>query len=104
MNKILGISNGNYIDTLLSKKMFSFKTNKLSTTDNILNSKPCDILYAGYLNKDISFEDIAYFEPKNVQYKKLANGTIDQLIVSLVDGDGNEIFSDFKISIVLHII
>ena len=25
MNKILGISNGNYIDTLLSKKTFSFK-------------------------------------------------------------------------------
>ena len=39
----------------------------------------------------------------NVQYKKLVNGTINQLIVSLVDGDGNEIFSDFKISIVLHI-
>ena len=30
MNKILGISNGNYIDTLLSKKPFSFKINKLS--------------------------------------------------------------------------
>ena len=104
MNKILGISNGNYIDTLLSIKMFSFKINKLSTTDNILNSKPCDILYTGYLNKEISFGDIVYFEPKNVQYKKLANGTIDQLIVSLVDGDGNEIFGDFKISIVLHIV
>ena len=37
MNKILGISNGNYIDMLLSKKIFSFKINKLSTTDNILN-------------------------------------------------------------------
>ena len=36
MNKILGMSNGNYIDMLLSKKMFSFKINKLSTTDNIL--------------------------------------------------------------------
>ena len=36
MNKILGMNNGNYIDTLLSKKMFSFKINKLSTTDNIL--------------------------------------------------------------------
>ena len=104
MNKILGISNGNYIDMLPSKKMFSFKINKLSTTDNILNSKPCDVLYTDYLNKDISFGDIVYFEPKNVQYKKLANGTIDQLIVSLVDGDGNEIFSDFKISIVLHIV
>ena len=104
MNKILGISNGNYIDMLLSKKMFSFKINKLSTTNNILNGKPCDILYTDYLNKDISFGDIVYFEPKNVQYKKLANGTIDQLIVSLVDGDGNEIFSDFKISIVLHIV
>ena len=104
MNKILGISNGNYIDTLLSKKMFSFKINKLSTTDNILNGKPCDVLYTGYLNKDISFGDIIYFEPKNVQYKKLVIGTINQLKVSLVDGDGNEILSNFKISIVLHIV
>ena len=53
MNKIPGIINGNYIDTLLSKKTFSFKINKLSTTDNILNGKPCNILYTGYLNKDI---------------------------------------------------
>ena len=90
INKILGISNGNYIDMLLSKKMFSFKINKLSTTENILNGKPCNILYTGYLNKDISFGDIVYFEPKNVQYKKLVNGTIDQLKVSLVDGEGNE--------------
>ena len=104
MNKILGISNRNYIDTLLSKKTFSFKINKLSTTNNILNSKPCDVLYTDYLNKDISFGDIIYFEPKNVQYKKLVNGTIDQLKVSLIDGDGNEILSNFKISIVLHIV
>ena len=104
MNKILGISNGNYIDTLLSKKMFSFKINKLSTTDNILNGKPCDVLHTGYLNKDISFGDIVYFEPKNVQYEKLVIWTIDQLKVSLVHGDDNEIFSDFKISIVLHVV
>ena len=103
MNKILGINNGNYIDMLLSKKMFSFKINKLSTTDNILNGKPCDVLYTGYINKNISFGDIVYFEPANIQYKKLVNGAIDQLKVSLVDGDGNEILSNFKISIVLHI-
>ena len=84
--------------------MFSFKINGLSTTDNILNSKPCDILYTDYLNKDISFGDIVYFEPTNVQYKKLANEIIDQLKVSLIDGDGNEILSNFKISIVLHIV
>ena len=104
MNKIVGISNGNYIDTLLSKKMFSFKINKLSTTDNILNGKPSDVLYTGYLNKDISFGDIVYFEPVNIQYKKLVNGVIDQLRVSLVDGIGNEILSNFKISIVLHVV
>ena len=104
MNKILGISNGNYIDMLLSKKMFSFKIHKLSTTYNILNSKPYNVLYTGYLNKDISFGDIVYFEPMNVQYKKLVIDTIDQLKVSLVDGDGNEILSNFKISIVLHIV
>ena len=66
MNKMLGISSGNYIDTLLSKKMFSFKINKLSTTDNILSNKPCDVLYTGYLSKDISFGDIVYFEPNNI--------------------------------------
>ena len=104
MEKILGINNENYIDMLLSKKIFSFKINKLSTTDNILNGKPCDVLYTGYLNKDISFGDIIYFEPANIQYKKLVNGVIDQLKVSLVDGDGNEILSNFKISIVLHIV
>ena len=104
INKILGISNGNYIDTLLSKKMFSFKINKLSTTDNILNGKPCNVLYTGYLDKDISFGDIVYFEPKNVQFKKLVNGTINQMKVSLVDGDGNEILSNFKMSILLHIV
>ena len=37
MVKILGISNGNYPDTLPSKKAFSFKISKLSTTDNVLN-------------------------------------------------------------------
>ena len=104
MNKILGISNGNYIDTLLSKKMFSFKVNKLSTTDNILNGKPSDVLYTGYLNKEVAFGDIITFEPNTIQYKKLVNGVIDQLKVSLVDGDGNEISSNFKISIVLHIV
>ena len=104
MNKILGISNGNYIDMLLSKTMFLFKIIKLSTTDNILNGKPCDVLYTGYLNREISFGDIVYFEPNTIQYKKLVNGTIDQLKVSLVDGDGNEISSNFKISIVLHVI
>ena len=103
-NKILGINNGNYIDMLLSKKIFSFNINKLSTTDNIFNGKRCDVLYTGYLNKDISFGDIIYFEPKNIQYKKLVNGVIDRLKVSLIDGDGNEISSNFKISIVLHVV
>ena len=67
MNKILGKNNENYIDTLLSKKMFSFKI-KLSTTDNTFNGKPSDILYTGYLNEDISLGDIIYFELRNVQY------------------------------------
>ena len=79
MNKILGINNENYNDTLLSKKIFSFKINKLSTTDNIYDGKPSDILYTGYRNKDISFGDIIYFEPKKIQYKKLVNGVIDRL-------------------------
>ena len=38
VNKLLGTSNENYTDMLLSKKTLSFKINKLSTTDNILNN------------------------------------------------------------------
>ena len=87
------------------RKIFSFKINKLSTTNNIFNGKPSDILYTGYLNKDISFGDIVYFDPKNIkEYKRLVNGVIDQLKVLLIEGDGNEILNNFKISIVLHII
>ena len=82
-NKILGISYGNYIDMLLLKKMFSFKINKLSITDKVFNGKPSNILCTGYLDKDISFGDIVYFEPKNTQHKKVVNGVIDQLIVKL---------------------
>ena len=51
MNKILGITNGNYIDTSLSKKTFSIKIKKLSTMDNMFNGKPCNVLYTGYLIK-----------------------------------------------------
>ena len=104
MNKILGISKRKLHRYAIIEKTFSFKINKLSTTDNILNGKPCDVLYTGYLNKDISFGDIVYFEPTNIQYKKLVNGVIDQFKVSLINRDGNEILSNFKISIVLHII
>ena len=104
MNKILGINNENYIDTLLSKKIYSFKINKLSTTDNIFKGKPCDVLYTRCLNKDISFGDTIYFEPKNIQYKKLVNGIMDRLKILLIDRDGNGISSNFRISIVLHLV
>ena len=62
---------------MLSKKIFSFKVNKQSTTDNIFNSKPSEILYTGYLNKDIPFGDTVYSEPKNIQYEKLLNRVTD---------------------------
>ena len=83
---------------------FHLIVNKMSTTDNIFNGKPSDILYTGYLNKDIPFGDIVYLEPKNIQYKKLVNGITDRFKISLIDGDGNEISRKFKISIVLHIV
>ena len=33
---------------------------------------------------------------KNIQHKKLANGVTDRFKISLIDGDGNEISSNFK--------
>ena len=59
------------------KKHFHFKLTSCQQRTNIYNGKPCDVLYTGYLNKDISFGDIIYFEPKNIQYKNLVNGVID---------------------------
>ena len=50
MKKILGINNENFIDTPLSKTIFPFKINELSTTDNICKGGPSDVLYTGYIN------------------------------------------------------
>ena len=103
INKLLGMNNGNYIDTLLSKKCFHLKLTNcqpLTTYSMASHVKYCIL---GTSIKT-SFGDIVYFEPKNIQYKKLVNGVIDQLKVSLIDGNGNEISSNFKISIVLHIV
>ena len=47
---------------------------------------------------------IVYFEPKNIQYEKLVNGVTDRLKISLLDSDGNELSSNFKIPIVLHVV
>ena len=47
---------------------------------------------------------ISFTEPKNIQYKKLVNGVTDPFKISLIDHDGNEISSNFNISIVLHIV
>ena len=58
----------------------------------------------GYFNEDISFGNIVYFKPKNMQYKKLINGVTDRFKISLFNGAGNGTSSNFKISIVLHII
>ena len=45
----------------------------------------------------MSFDDIVYFEPKNIQYKMLVNGVTDRFKISLIDGDGKEISSNFWI-------
>ena len=75
MNKILGINNENYIDTLLWKKYFHLKLTNCQPQNNIFNGKPSDILYTGYLNKDVSFGDIVYFEPRvfNIKARKWSN-------------------------------
>ena len=78
LNNILGLNNDNYVDTLLSKKSFTFSTNMLSTTDSLHNGIPSHYLYTGSVSKDISFGDIIMFEPTNIQFKTLSNGIIDR--------------------------
>ena len=70
----------------------------------MFNGKPSNILYTGYHKKDIKFDNIIYIEPMTIEYKKLVNAVIKGFKVSLIDIDGNEISSNFKISIVLHIV
>ena len=103
MNKILGISNGNHIDMLLLTKCFHLMLTNCQplTTYSMANHATYCILATSIMT---SFGDIVYFEPMNVQHKYLVIGTINQMKVSLVNRDGNEILSNFKISIVLHIV
>ena len=105
MNKILGISNGNYVDTLLSKKCFHLKLTNCQplTTYSTANHVMYCILVTsvGTYHLVISFTlSQRMFSIKSWQM----GSTINQLKVSLIDGDGNEILSNFIISIVLHIV
>ena len=47
---------------------------------------------------------ISFTLSKRILNIKLVNGVIDQLKVLLIDGEGNEILSNSKISIVLHLV
>jgi len=104
MNDILGITNSNYVDLLLSKKSFTFFANVLCTTDNLHNGIPSNNLYTGFTPKDVSFGDTIIFEPTNVQYKTMSNGIIDHIKVGLLDNDKNIINSRLPTSVVLQII
>ena len=66
MNKILGINNENYINTLLSKKYFHLK---------LTNCQP-QITYLMVSQVTYCILDIVSFDPKNIQHKKLVNGVV----------------------------
>ena len=76
MNKILGINNENYIDTLLSKKCFLSKLTNCQ--QQITYSVASHVTYCtlGTSIKTL-FGDIVYFEPKNIEYKNQVNGVIN---------------------------
>ena len=82
--------------TILSKKITNCQPQK-----TYLMVSQVTYCILGTLIKTL-FGDILYFEPKNIQYKKLVNGVNNQFKISLIDGDGNEMPSNFKISVVLH--
>ena len=77
MNKILAINNESYIDMLLSKKYFHLKLTDCQPHITYLIVSQVTYCIFGTLIKT-SFGAIVYFEPKNMQYKKLINGVIDR--------------------------
>ena len=104
MKKILGINNENYIDTLLSKKYFHLKlTNYQPLMTYLMASQAIYCILAALIkiyHLVISFS----LSQRISNIKKPVNGVIDQFKISLIDGNGNEISSNFKISIVLHVV
>ena len=104
MNKILGISNGNYLDTLLSKKCFNLKLTNCQPLTTYSMASHVTYCTLGTLIKTYHLAISFTLSQKIFSIKSWYMGVIDQLKVSLIDGDGNEILSNFKISIMLHII
>ena len=72
MNKILGINNENYIDTLLSKKYFHLRLTNYQPRITYTMANQAIYCILGTLIKT-SFGDIVYFEPKNIQYRGVDN-------------------------------
>ena len=76
MNRILGMNNDNYIDTLLWKKYFHLKLRNYQPWTTYSMASHVTYYILGTLIKAYY---LVYFEPKYIQYKKLVNGVIDRL-------------------------
>ena len=81
-------------------KKMAISLNELDNSDNLKDGLPSNILFIYYVT---SPEYSAHFEPVTPQYKKLKNGTITSLTLTITDQAGNIITDGPGTTVVLHI-
>ena len=93
------------VDILNNYKSFTFTLGKLNSDNNLRNREPSQDLYTIHPPVNIQYGDIISFQVKNVLYKKLKHGILENLKISILDNNFNEINIDdnFTIHLVLYI-
>ena len=81
-------------------KKMTISLNKLDNSDNLEDCRPSNTLFTYYVTGP---EFSMHFEPRTPQYKKLKNGTITSLTLSITDQAGNIITDGPGSTVVLHI-
>ena len=76
--------------------------NELDNSDNLENGHPSNTLFMYYVTDT---EYFTHFEPQSPQYKKLKNGTITSLTLTLkiTDQNNNIVTDGQETTVVLHI-
>ena len=90
MKEILGINNENFINTMLSKKIFSLKLTNCQPQTTHLTVSQVTYCALGTSRKTYDLV-VSFILSQRIQYKKIVNSVTDRFKIPLIDEVGNEI-------------
>ena len=86
---------------MLSLTEMNFTLNEINNTETIINENVSNTLYTYHITNWT--DEVTFFEPKNPQYKKMKNGVISSITLTIKDQSNNIIKDELGTTVLLHV-